>query len=227
MGIRTCLAMVAGAVMLAAPATAQPDFAKTFERLDANKDGVLAFGELRYEGVEAARYARPVAGFVTDDGFGVELWQSPFGIREVSMPDESLETRQHDRARTYLRDERVHLAPWLMLAGNPQLRTMTPARFEEELRRNAALRIDLLDTDKDGGVSAGEIENLLFVRAEHRRNNPEFQRGPGGDAMRARQNELTLGYYANLDLNDDGVFTEDEMLEVILEQMIAAFALPQ
>jgi hypothetical protein len=143
------------------------------------------------------------------------------------MPDESLEERQHNRERTYPRDERVLLSPWLMLAGNPHLRTMTPARFEEELRRNATLRIDALDTDNDGGVSAGEIDNLLFLRAEHRRNNPDFQRGPGGDAMRARQNELTLGYYASLDLNGDGVFTEDEMLEVILEQMIAAFALPQ
>jgi Ca2+-binding EF-hand superfamily protein len=219
--------MVAGAAMLAVPAVAQPDFAKTFERLDADRDGVLAFGELRYEGAEAARYARPVAGFVTDDGFGVELWQSPFGIREVSMPDESLEIRQHDRSRTYPRDERVQLSPWLMLAANPHLRTMTPARFEEELRRNAALRIKALDTDKDGGVSADEIDNVLFARAEDRRSNPDFQRGPGGEAMRAKQNELTLSYYASLDLNDDGVFTEDEMLEVILEQMIAAFALPQ
>ena len=49
MGVRSYLAMIAGAVLLAAPAAAQPDFAAAFQRLDANSDGVIAVGELRHQ----------------------------------------------------------------------------------------------------------------------------------------------------------------------------------
>lgn len=226
--MRACVwaAMMVGAMLATPVAVAQPDFAGTFKRLDANKDGVLSVGELRYEGVEAERYSRPVGTYVTDDGFGVELWESPFGARAVSMTTASLETRKHQRSRTFPRDERINLAPWLMLAANPEYRSMTLERFETELRRNAEPRIAAMDADKDGGVSSAEVEQMLFAQAEDQRLHPGFQSGAGGDALRARSRELRIVFYAQLDLNDDGVFTTDEMLEVILERMIAAFALP-
>ncbi|MEY2757608.1 MAG: hypothetical protein RIR33_1386 [Pseudomonadota bacterium] len=212
--------------MLTAPAMAQPDFAGAFKRLDANNDGQLSFLEIRYEGAEAARYGRPVESFVTDDGVGVELWRSPFGIREVSMSDELLELRRHDRARTFLRDERVQLAPWLMLAGNPELRTMTVERFENELRGRATEQLAGLDTDKHGAVSVGEVERLMALRKEHRRSNPDYLTGPGGEALEMEKAKLLNEYYASLDLNGDGQFTVDEMLEVILARLVAAYAPP-
>lgn len=214
------------ASLLAPAALAQPDFGGAFAKLDADKDGVISFGELRYEGVEAGRYAKPIASFITDDGYGVELQETPFGIRVASMEDGHLATRAHQQSRTYPRDVPVHLVPHLMLAGNPELRTMTPERFEKELREHARLIFLGLDKDGDGGVSKGEIDAMFLSLIEFRRKNPDFQSGPGGEAMRAHAQLLKLRFYDSLDLDRDGVIKVDELLEAVLDRMIAAYVLP-
>jgi hypothetical protein len=40
------------------------------------------------------------------------------------------------------------------------------------------------------------------------------------------KSKLLNEYYASLDLNGDGQFTVDEMLEVILARLVAAYAPP-
>jgi Ca2+-binding EF-hand superfamily protein len=212
--------------LLAPAALAQPDFGSAFAKLDADNDGVISFGELRYEGADAERYAKPVANFITDDGYGVELQETPFGIRVTSMEDGRLATREHEQARTYPRDVPVRLAPNLMLAGNPELRTMTPERFEREVREYARLTFLGLDKDGDGGVNKAEIDAMFLGLIEFRRKNPDFQSGPGGEAMRAHAQLMKLRFYDSLDLDRDGVIKVDELLEAVLDRMIAAFVLP-
>lgn len=219
------LAAVMAAVLPAA-AFAQPDFAGAFTKLDADKDGVISHGELRHEGVDAERYARPIASYATDDGFGVELWERPFGISETSTTDEALATRAHQQSRTYPRDVPVRLMPALMLAGNPELRTMTLERFETELRANVQQKFEGLDTDRDGRISETEVNRMFLSVIDYHQKNPGFQSGPGGEAMRAHSQLLKLRYYESLDLDGDGAITRDEMLEAILDRMVAAYALP-
>ncbi len=227
MGVRRYLAMIAGAVLLVAPAVAQPDFAAAFQRLDANGDGVIAFGELHHEGVDASRYARPIAGYVTDDGYVVELWHTPFGLRVSSSSGMTLAATKARQDRTFVRDVPVRLAPWLMLAGNPELRTMTAERFERELRAFADKMIAGLDRDGDEGISTVEVDRMLLDVIEAHTENASFQSGAGGDAMRAHVHKLKREYYASLDLDGDGVFAADEMLESVLTRMVAAYALPK
>ena len=114
---------------------------------------------------------------------------------------------------TFVRDVPVRLTPWLMLAGNPELRTMTVERFERELRAFANKIIVELDQDGDGGIGTTEIDRMLLDIIEAQAGNDDFQSGPGGDAMRAHVHKLRREYYASLDLDGDGVFTADEMLE--------------
>jgi len=227
MGVRRYLAMIAGAVLLAAPAVAQPDFAAAFQRLDANGDGVIAVGELRHEGVDAPTYARPIAGYVTDDGYVVELWHTPFGVRVSSRAGMTLAATKARQDMIFLRDVPVRVAPWLMLAGNPELRTMTAERFERELQAFADKTITGLDRDSNGGVSTVEIDRMLLDVIEAHARDASFQNGPGGDAMRAHAHKLRREYYASLDLDGDGAFTADEMLESVLTRMVAAYALPK
>lgn len=227
MVLRAKLMLAACSALLLAPAAlAQPDFDGAFAKLDADNDGVISFDELRFEGVEAERYAKPVASFVTDDGYGVELQETPFGIRTTSMEEGRLATREHEQARTYPRDVPVRLAPHLMLAENPELRTMTPERFEKELREYARLTFLGLDKDGDGGVSRVEIDAMFLGMIEFRRKNSDFQSGPGGEAMRAQAQLLKLRFYDSLDLDRDGVIKVDELLEAVLDRMIAAFVRP-
>lgn len=226
MVVRT-LALAAGmAVLLPAAAFAQPDFAGAFTKLDTDKDGVISHGELRHEGVDAERYAKPIASYVTDDGYGVELWERPFGISEASTTDEALATRAHQQSRTYPRDVPVRLTPTLMLAANPELRTMTPERFETELRTYVDRKFEGLDADGDGRIGKAEVDRLFLSLIEHRQKNPGFQSGAGGEAMRAHSQLLKLRYYESLDLDGDGAITREEMLEAILDRMVAAYVLP-
>lgn len=226
MVVRAKLTITVCVASLIAPAAlAQPDFSRAFAKLDADNDGVISFGELRYEGVEAERYAKPIASFVTDDGYGVELQETPFGIRVASMKDEHLATRAHDQTRTYPRDVPVRLLPHLMLAGNPELRTMTAERFEKELREYARQTFIALDKDGNGGVSKTEIDAMFPSLIEYHRKNSDFQTGPGGEAMRARAQLLKLRFYESLDLDRDGIIKVDELLEGVLDRMISAFVL--
>lgn len=227
MVVRATLTIAVCVASLIAPAAlAQPDFGGAFAKLDADNDGVISFGELRYEGVAAERYAKPIASFVTDDGYGVELQETPFGIRVASMEDAHLATRAHDQARTYPRDVPVRLLPHLMLAGNPELRTMTAERFEKELREYGRQTFIALDKDENGGVSKAEIDVMFVSLIEYRRKNPDFQTGPGGEAMRAHAQLLKLRFYDSLDLDRDGIIKVDELLEAVLDRMISAFVLP-
>lgn len=227
MVVRIKLTLAACVAALLAPAAlAQPDFAGAFAKLDADNDGVISFGELRFEGVEAERYAKPIASFVTDDGYGVELQETPFGIRVASMENERLAVRAHDHGRAYARDVPVRVLPVLMLAANPELRTMTAERFEKELREYARQTFLGLDRDENGGVSKAEIDAMFLSLIEFHRNSPDFQTGPGGEAMRAHAQLLKLRFYDSLDLDRDGVLKVDEFLEGVLDRMISAFVLP-
>jgi Ca2+-binding EF-hand superfamily protein len=224
MVVRT-LALAAGmAALLPQAAVAQPDFAGAFTKLDTDKDGVLTHGEVRHEGVDAERYARPIASYVTDDGYGVELWERPFGISETSTTDEALATRAHQQSRTYPRDVPVRLIPTLMLIGNREMGTMTSERFETELRTSVDQKFEGLDADQDGGISEAEINRMFLSFIDHRQKNPGFQSGAGGEAMRAHSQLLKLRYYESMDLDGDGAITREEMLEAILDRMVAAYA---
>jgi Ca2+-binding EF-hand superfamily protein len=221
------LACLGLACLLAAPAFAQPDFAATFKRLDRNDDGLIALDEIRWEGADLSKYLEPAGVYKTDDGFGIELWLTPFGVRQLSTEAALLDGRAVQRARTYPRDRRVDVVPYLMLAGNPELRTMTPERFETELRR-AVQRGMELDLNGDGGISTDEIRSNAATNERLAAERPStFQGGPGGDAMRARKLALELDVYASFDRDGDGKATQDEILESWLANLVGAFAMPE
>jgi Ca2+-binding EF-hand superfamily protein len=202
---------------------AQPDFAGAFARLDRDGDGNLEVDEITFEGVDAEHYASPVATFVTDDGFGVEVWRTPLGVGNVSMEAAGLETKRHMRDRAYPRDIRPMITSTLMIARNTP--PMTPALFEERLRERAGFMIHPLDTDADGAVNVHELD-MMFANLRHFRDTHPFQTGEGGDAMRALSDTMTREAYVSYDLDRDGLVVADEMLEVWLANMIAAYAPP-